>query len=119
MKVIIAGSRNIFHYPLLKSFVEEMVEKHKILTSEVVSGCANGVDSLGERWARENNIPIHRFPAGWEVYGRAAGHIRNGWMADYANMAIVLRHPDSVGSMDMVSQMKRRSKPVLERIIFE
>ena len=50
---------------------------------EVVSGAAKGADTCGEEWARSKGIPIKRFPADWDKYGKNAGIIRNGEMARY------------------------------------
>jgi hypothetical protein len=110
MKLIIAGSRTIDDYELV-------VDRLKMLgfngnsVSEVVSGTAQGVDTLGEAWAHEQGIPVVRFPAQWSVHGRAAGHIRNAEMAEYADRALVI-HTGSNGSLDMINAMKRLSKPV-------
>jgi hypothetical protein len=78
--VIIAGCRDIYDYEA----VRRAVENSGFQVTEVVSGCATGVDTLGERWAEENGVPVKRFPADWNKYGKAAGGMRNGDMAVYA-----------------------------------
>ncbi len=50
MKVIIAGSRNITDYSLVKTAIQESAFEIDC----VVSGMAKGVDSLGESWAEKN-----------------------------------------------------------------
>lgn len=77
-----------------------------------MSGCARGVDTLGELWAIEHSIPIHKFPADWARFGRAAGKYRNSEMAAYADGAIVLWDGDSRGTLDMIDRMRRAGKPV-------
>lgn len=79
--------------------------------SEVVSGCARGPDSLGERWAIETSIPIHKFPADWGRFGRAAGKYRNSDMGNYADAAIILWDGESRGTLDMIDKMRRLGKP--------
>lgn len=81
MKVIIAGSRSIADYKT----VELAIEAAQFEIDEVVSGGATGVDRLGELWAKENEIKMTQFPAFWNIYGRAAGPIRNKEMAEYAD----------------------------------
>ena len=56
MKTIIAGPRNFSDYnKLLKVFLlYPDLEKN---ITEIVSGKAKGVDTLGERWARESELP--------------------------------------------------------------
>lgn len=51
---------------------------------EIISGTANGADKLGERFAKEYNLKIKRFPANWDLYGKSAGYKRNEQMALYA-----------------------------------
>jgi len=107
MKVIIAGSRSIIKLFL----IQDAVEKSQFNITEVVSGCAIGVDSLGEYYAKINNIPIKQFPAPWDHYGKAAGAIRNVRMADYADAAIIVWDGVSKGSKHMIKEMKDRRKP--------
>jgi len=101
MKVIIAGSRTITDY----EFVLEAIEESGFKITEVVSGCANGVDKLGERYALENNIPIKLFPAQWIKYGRGAGIIRNKEMAEYADALIACWDGTSAGTRNMMWQV--------------
>ena len=67
---------------------------------------------MGRRWAIENGIPIKEFPANWQEFGRAAGPIRNGEMADYADALIAIWDGRSRGTADMISRMKIKEKPV-------
>ena len=99
MRTIIAGSREITDYNILCQCIDRCPFKDKITL--VISGTARGVDQMGERWAEENNIPIQRFPANWEKYGRGAGPIRNRQMANNADALIVLMIPESRGSKNM------------------
>lgn len=108
MKVIIAGGRNFEDYEVVKKAIEES----GYLITEVVSGKAPGVDSLGERWAKENNIPIIPFPADWSTYYRAAGPIRNQKMADYSDTLVAVWDGVSRGTKDMVRRMKKMNKDV-------
>ena len=51
---------------------------------EPVSGRATGADTVGEEWAALRGMKSTPFPAKWRELGKAAGHIRNQEMADYA-----------------------------------
>ena len=100
MKVIVAGGRNFQDYEVVKKAIEEST----YTITEVVCGCATGVDSLGERWANENNITISKFPADWNKHGRAAGPIRNQKMAEYAEGLIAVWDGESRGTKNMIMQ---------------
>lgn len=108
MKVVIAGSRTIDDYTLLLLAIKQF----PFPITEIVSGKARGVDTLGEIWARANNIPIKEFPADWSTYGSAAGPIRNKKMADYCDAAIVLWDGKSAGSKHMINEMNKLKKYV-------
>ena len=114
MKCIIAGSRTITDYDEVKQAFEDCPFKDKI--TEIVSGTAKGVDTLGERLAFEKDIPLARFPADWRKHGPAAGPIRNTKMGDYADCAIIVVPPEwSTGSAHMHSYMLTLGKPVYVR----
>lgn len=103
MRVIIAGSRDIIEY----SLVYKAILDSGFTVTEVISGCASGVDSLGERYADSNQIPIRYFPADWRKYGKAAGPLRNQKMAEYADALIAIRKDMSRGTTDMINRARR------------
>jgi hypothetical protein len=86
--------------------------------TEIVSGAARGIDSLGERWAeyRPDPIPVKQFPADWDTHGKAAGPIRNRAMADYADALLVVWDGKSRGTKNMLDHVYRLKKPVYKYI---
>ena len=102
MKVIIAGPRDFEDYEV----VCQAIEASGFEVTEVVSGKAKGVDTLGERWANDNDVPIEPFPAEWnnlkqpgavvatnswdKKYNKNAGFYRNGLMAEYGEALIAI-----------------------------
>lgn len=127
MKVIIAGSR---HLNPLKFFsaqrrgeathkLYQIISKHLAHleselgspVTEIVSGKAAGIDTVGEAWAISNNIRVAEFLAEWDL-GKHAGMLRNAQMAEYADAALVIWDGKSKGSADMLKQMHRLAKPV-------
>lgn len=102
-KTIIAGSRGITNYAL----VTLAVDMAAFAITEVVSGSARGVDALGERFAKENELPLKMFPANWGKHGRGAGFIRNKEMADYADAIIAIWDGKSKGTLNMIRQAKK------------
>ena len=98
MKTIIAGSRGIIGI----NAVRVAVLRCPWTITEVVSGTARGVDRLGEQWAAENNIPITRFPADWNQFGKSAGYIRNEAMAEYAEALLAIWDGVSKGTGHMI-----------------
>lgn len=113
MKVIIAGSRDITDYNLLL----KAVRASQIRPTEVVCGKARGVDTLGEEFAKRNGIPIKYFPAEWSKHGRAAGHIRNRQMGDYADALIAIWDGKSTGTKGMIDYAKSQGLTVFIFIV--
>lgn len=118
MKCIIAGSRTITSKEFVHSYLKLFHRKYEF--TEIVSGHQTGVkidgkwlatvDGLGEKWAKQNNIPLTLFPAQWDKYGKSAGPKRNAEMADYADMAIVFWDGVSRGSLNMIECMEKLGK---------
>ncbi len=108
MKLCIFGSRDFYDYKLLKSKIDEIHGKTPIY--EVVSGKARGADSLGERWAKENNIKISEFPADWDKFGKSAGYIRNKEMAAYCDCGAGFSISSSRGTAMMKGLLDKMGK---------
>lgn len=99
MRVIIAGSRDCTDRKLLETAIA--ASQFEITT--VISGCARGVDTLGQLWARDHNIPIERFPAQWNIHRKSAGFVRNRIMAENAEALIAVWDGRSPGTRHMIS----------------
>ncbi len=111
MKLIIAGSRSITDInEIYQALIKYDFDLDEI--KEVVSGTANGVDKLGEQFAKQCNIKIKRFPANWNKYGKGAGYIRNKQMAKYGNVLLSVWDGKSKGSKNMIDEMNSLSKKV-------
>jgi len=109
MKLIIAGSRTCKDMNILlqalKTFKIELTAD-----DEIVSGTANGADTLGELYARQHNIPVMLFRPDWIVYKTRAGFIRNVLMAKYADKLLALWDGQSTGTSHMIDVMRREKK---------
>lgn len=115
MKVIIAGSRFIKDYNL----VAEAIKESGFNITEVVCGAANGVDSLGERYAKENGIKLSYFYADWKGLGKRAGHARNEQMGNYANALVAVWDGESKGTKHMITYAKKKKLLVYVKNINE
>jgi hypothetical protein len=114
-KVIIAGCRDFTDYPLLCSFADQTLAGAEDI--EIVSGGARGTDALGERYARERRYGLKVFPAEWKKWGAAAGPIRNGQMAGYADALIAFWDGQSAGTRDMIRKAEENGLCVQVRMI--
>lgn len=108
MRTIIAGTRTLDEL----AFVVAAVQASGFTITEVVSGCARGIDRRGEEWAAFHNVPVKRFPANWAEHGKAAGPLRNREMCAYAEAAIFIWDGISRGTEDCIAEARRRGLKV-------
>jgi predicted Rossmann fold nucleotide-binding protein DprA/Smf involved in DNA uptake len=111
MKVAVVGSRNFNDY----SYMHEVLQSFDYLKfeiTEIVSGGARGADSLAERYARENNLPMKVFAAEWDKYGKSAGYKRNKLIVDYADVVFAFWDGESKGTQHSINLAKEQGKLV-------
>ena len=115
IKVIIAGTRDFNDYAFLKKNVDYFLQGINPNNEEIeiVSGNARGADKLGERYAKEYNLPVKLFPANWDKYGKRAGYLRNQEMANYADVLIAFWDEKSKGTKHMIDIAKKQSLTVI------
>ncbi len=137
MKLLIAGSRTL--HPSLAD-IDDGVERlfaaihpTPLIASitHVVSGCAPGVDEVGEWWAHQrlcyptcvrnqrhrpsltppcSTVDAH--PADWKL-GGMAGRVRNGKMARACDAALLFWDERSAGTRDMIEKLEALGRPKL------
>ena len=115
IKVIIAGTRDFNDYAFLKKNVDYFLQGINPNNEEIeiVSGNARGADKLGERYAKEYNLPVKLFPANWDKYGKRAGYLRNQEMANYADVLIAFWDEKSKGTKHMIDIAKKQGLTVI------
>lgn len=115
MKLIVAGSRHFDEEEVYAELVNLRIADHPMVqATEIVSGTAKGVDAAGEWYADFYDVPVKKFPADWDRYGKMAGPMRNGEMAAYADALLLIWDGKSRGSASMKARMKAMGKPIYE-----
>ena len=120
MRLIIAGSRDFDNYALLLRAADQFIAQHLPLSTdnrnpadvEIVSGCARGADTLGERFGTELGCVVVRMPADWQTHGKAAGFIRNEQMAQYGTHLLAFWDGRSRGTEHMIDAATRKGLTV-------
>ena len=110
-KIIIAGGREFNDYNMLKEKVDVLLAKYTPNQICIISGCARGADSLGERYAKEKGMMIEKCPADWDKLGKSAGYKRNQQMALIADALIAFWDGKSKGTEHMINIIKTMQKP--------
>jgi len=110
MRVLVCGSRNFID---TESF-DEVMDNYIGKVTTVIHGSARGADMQAHLWGLRNNIPIEEYPADWNMYGKAAGRIRNKQMLEEGkpDLVIAFLAKDSIGTKDMINQSKTKGVEV-------
>jgi hypothetical protein len=105
LKTVVAGSRSITNFQT----VVTAIEGAEWPLSRVLSGDADGVDSLGIQWAEENDVPVDHYPPDYDTYsGRLAPLERNSEMADDADALIAIWDGKSTGTKHMIGEARKQ-----------
>ncbi len=111
-RVVVCGGRNYTDNGKVWGRLNLLHAEHGIAV--VIHGGARGADTLGEYWAKANDIPHIAFKPDWEAYGPAAGPIRNKRMLDEGKPDLVIAFPGGKGTADMVRQATEQGVTVEE-----
>jgi hypothetical protein len=107
MKVGVIGSRNFNDYELVKETLT------KLDITLLISGGAKGADSLGERYASENNITTLIFKPDWVKHGKGAGMIRNTDIVKNSDIVVAFWNGESKGTLDSIRKSEKLNKGLM------
>lgn len=114
MRVIFTGSRNWTGFEAerragevltsLEAFVGIIGQAPMVI---VHGDNPEGLDAIVDRWAVRRGYEPERHPAKWDVFGKAAGPIRNQEMVDLgADMCLGFPLPGSKGTVDCMNRAR-------------
>lgn len=109
MKLVIAGGRDFVGTAADMQKLCDICDRYAI--TEIVSGTARGADRFGEEFANMAELPVKRFPAEWDKYGKSAGYKRNEQMAIYADY--VYCFPGGKGTQHMINIAIKHGKHLI------
>lgn len=112
MKVLVCGGRDYTDYDRLEDELNLVWRSYGEFT--VISGMARGADSLAVRYAEEYDYPLEKYPADWDLHGKAAGYIRNKQMLDEGKPDLVVAFPGGRGTDNMIKIAKQAGVEVLQ-----
>lgn len=78
---LVVGSRTFTDFDKMSAYLDKVLSSYNKIV--IVSGGANGADSLAEKYAIKHNYPIIVMKVNWDKYGKSAGYIRNKKMHEF------------------------------------
>lgn len=106
----VVGSRTFQSYAVLKQRLDE--ERNKTPFDTIVSGGAEGADTLAAQYARENGIVLVELRPDMSK-GRFAPLIRNTDIVRRADRVIAFWDGQSTGTLDSIKKARKMSKPLI------
>ena len=111
MRVLVCGDRNWKESDPIRVFLCSLPKD-----SVVIHGAARGADSVAGKIAEAIGLRVETYPANWNKFGKAAGHIRNKEMLDTGKPDMVVYFhrnlKESKGTRNMVQQSVAAGLPV-------
>ena len=107
MRVGIVGSRSFNDYWAVYHFIDKRLDLEDITL--IVSGGAEGVDTLAQKYAQENEIPILIYYPKWKKFDKAAGPIRNEKIVKMSDIVFAFWDGKSPGTRSSINLAKKHS----------
>lgn len=104
MKVLIVGSRSISDFDITPYIPCE--------TDLIISGGANGIDTLAEQYADKHRISKLILRPRYDLYSRAAPLKRNDEMVELCDKVIVFWDGVSKGTKHTINYANKIGKPI-------
>lgn len=105
MKLLIVGSRSIKDFDMGKYIPKD--------TSLIISGGADGIDALAEKYADEHKLSKLILRPRYDLYGKSAPLKRNEQMVDEADSVLVIWDGISKGTMFTINYSKKTKKHLI------
>ena len=105
MKLLIAGSRSITDFDLAPYIPDG--------TDLIISGGANGIDALAEKYADKKKISKLIVRPRYDLYGKAAPIKRNETMVEIADAVLIIWDGKSKGTNSTINFAKKLNKELI------
>lgn len=112
--ITVAGPRDYtdseFVYSELDKILSRIINRYN-RRIHIIEGGAAGVDAIAKQYAISRNMLFTEVKAEWDKFGRSAGPIRNGKMAEMSDFCIAF-YRGSNGTASMINEALKRKKQV-------
>lgn len=106
MKLAVIGSRTFSDYSKMKQLLSTFE------LSQIISGGAQGADSLAAKFAVEHNIELKVFYPDWDRHGKKAGMLRNIEIINACDAVLAFWDGSSKGTKHSIEYARKLNKEV-------
>lgn len=107
MNLAIVGSRYYTDYDIFKKYINDWIIKFGT-PNKIISGGCRGVDTLAEKYAKENKINLEVIKPNWDL-GKIAGPLRNTKIVNKSTHMIAFPSSNSKGTKDSIKKAKKNN----------
>lgn len=95
-KILVTGDRNWTNYERIYTILQQLIQYYGRYT--VISGECKGVDLLAKTACQQLNLEYIGYAADWNLYGKAAGPLRNKQMLNEKPQLVLAFHNNIINS---------------------
>jgi hypothetical protein len=106
MRYAVVGSREFAKPDLVRRCLDMVLKKGEPFT--IVSGGAEGPDTVAKEWGDANGVQVTVFPADWDRLGDKAGPARNAQIVDASDAMLAFWDGESNGTLDSIKRARSR-----------
>ena len=111
MKLAVVGGRTFNDYERLEIILNSLIDSYGFTT--IVSGGAQGADTLAAKFANEHNMMKIIHLPNWDLHGKSAGFIRNRDIINDSDMVLACWDGLSRGTSNSIALAKEQKKNTL------
>lgn len=110
MRLAIVGTRTFNDYEFMCRSLADIESQVQLVISGGRREDGLGADTLAIRWAEEHGKNWVEFCADWKVHGKAAGPLRNTFIAKTCTHLVAFWDGKSSGTRDVLQKAKNLKK---------
>lgn len=112
MNLAVVGSRKLSEHQKAVVWETLRVLNAEMKPTRILSGGAEGVDTLARQFADSKNIPINEFFPDYKRYSRGAPLKRNDQIVDACDEILVFWDNESRGTKYTIERATKAGKPI-------
>lgn len=86
---------------------------------QIISGDANGVDTIAKNWAAANKIEYVEYKSNYKIYGNRAPLVRDEEMVNAADIIIAFWNGKSTGTLYTLRYAIKTNRPYICHLIID